>query len=81
MPKMSGYEAAQTIRMQESGDKIGVPIIAVTSSDREDEYNYCKTFGIDEVLFKPFLPVELLDVLSQFKLHIEEHKAFNNLKN
>lgn len=81
MPRMSGYEAAQKIRMSEPADIPGVPIIAVTASDREDEYNYCKSFGIDEVLFKPFLPVELLDVLSQFKTRIEQHHALNNLKN
>ena len=67
--------------MSEPADIPGVPIIAVTASDREDEYNYCKSFGIDEVLFKPFLPVELLDVLSQFKTRIEQHHALNNLKN
>ncbi|WP_372769456.1 response regulator [Pseudoalteromonas sp.] len=80
MPKMSGYDAAQKIRMQEPDDMPGVPIIAVTSSDREDEYNYCKSFGIDEVLFKPFLPIELLDILSQFKTRIRQYNAFSNLK-
>lgn len=80
MPKMNGYDAAQKIRMSEPADRLGVPIIAVTSSDREDEYAYCKSYGIDEVLFKPFLPIELLDVLSQFKARIEQHNTFNNLK-
>jgi CheY-like chemotaxis protein/nitrogen-specific signal transduction histidine kinase/HPt (histidine-containing phosphotransfer) domain-containing protein len=49
MPRMNGYEAAAKLR--EAGfDK---PIIAVTASALQDEWEYCRRAGMNDILLKP----------------------------
>lgn len=66
MPKLNGYEAAEKIRLAESSESNPIPIIALTAENNKDEAQYCKGFGIDNVLYKPFLPIELFDMLSHY---------------
>ena len=50
MPRMNGYEAAETLRNR----GFRKPIIAVTASAVSDEWKRCLKAGIDDVLIKPF---------------------------
>jgi CheY-like chemotaxis protein/HPt (histidine-containing phosphotransfer) domain-containing protein len=49
MPGMNGYEA--TAKLREAG--FGKPIIAVTASALQDEWEYCRQAGMDDILLKP----------------------------
>ncbi len=50
MPRMNGYEAAAWIRQREYRQ----PIIACTASAQENEREKCMSFGMNDVLPKPY---------------------------
>jgi len=59
MPRMNGYEAAESLRKQ--GFK--KPIVAVTASALSDERQHCLNAGIDDVLVKPFKRADIEKML------------------
>ena len=73
MPIMDGYEAAQEIKKTSN-----VPIIALTASVMQDEYERIKRENFDGYLRKPVLQEELFYMLSQFlpyqKISTEQNK-------
>lgn len=63
MPVMDGFEATQLIRKAEIGTGRHVPIIALTSYDREDDRERCLSSGMDEYLSKGASPNLLQEVV------------------
>jgi signal transduction histidine kinase/CheY-like chemotaxis protein len=51
MPVMNGFAAAQIIRQDISR---GLPIVALTAADAEEDKEKCKEIGFDDFLSKPF---------------------------
>ncbi len=64
MPIMDGYEAAQKIKKISN-----VPIIALTASVMQNEYEKIKKENFDGYLRKPVLREEIFTMLSQFLPH------------
>jgi len=63
MPVMDGFEATQTIRKAELETGRHVPIIALTSYDRDDDRERCLSSGMDEYLSKGASPNLLQEVV------------------
>lgn len=63
MPVMDGFKATQTIRQAELSLGTHVPIIALTSYDREDDRERCLSSGMDEYLAKGASPNTLQEVV------------------
>ncbi|KLG11721.1 hypothetical protein YA49_06455 [Enterobacter cloacae subsp. cloacae] len=65
MPEMDGYTLARRIR----DDWPTLPVIAVTASVTQQEYEECEDAGMTRVLYKPLL----LNELSQVLLEVCQH--------
>lgn len=65
MPGMSGLEAAQAIRAQESRGQ-RVPIIALTAHALNSEREFWLRSGIDDYVSKPLQESQLLHILQQW---------------
>src|SRR5579885_1164667 len=65
MPEIDGIECMQ--RMREVDDKRGkhTPIIAVTASVMSGDREFCLASGMDDYLSKPFVALELQQVLKR----------------
>ncbi|HRZ89944.1 MAG TPA: response regulator, partial [Spirochaetia bacterium] len=61
MPRMNGYEAAQTLRAQGYRG----PIVAVTASALKGERDKCLASGMDDILTKPFKKADLEALLAR----------------
>ncbi len=61
MPILDGYEA--TSRLREAGYKM--PIVACTAGSRENEKDIALSFGMNDVLYKPFTKEDLSIVLNR----------------
>ena len=61
MPILDGYEATRKLR--EAGYKM--PIIACTAGSKENEKEIALSFGMNDVLFKPFTKEDLSIVLNR----------------
>ena len=57
MPRMTGYEACQTLRGREETKDI--PIIFLSAKGQESEVRAGKEAGADDYIIKPFAPAEL----------------------
>ncbi len=67
MPRRDGYELAQAIRAEETGDADArVPIVALTANAITGEANRAKALGIDDYLTKPLKLDLLAQALSQW---------------
>lgn len=62
MPRLNGYEAASWIR--ERG--YTMPIIACTASAQENEKEKCLSFGMTDILPKPYRKNEIVDILLKY---------------
>jgi signal transduction histidine kinase/CheY-like chemotaxis protein/HPt (histidine-containing phosphotransfer) domain-containing protein len=62
MPRMNGYEAAAKLR--EAG--FGKPIIAVTASALQDEWERCRQAGMNDILLKPFKRPDIQAMLEKW---------------
>jgi signal transduction histidine kinase/DNA-binding response OmpR family regulator/HPt (histidine-containing phosphotransfer) domain-containing protein len=62
MPRMNGYEAAETLRRR----GFRRPIIAVTASALADEQERCKRSGFDDILIKPFKRPDIEKMLEKW---------------
>jgi signal transduction histidine kinase/FixJ family two-component response regulator len=65
MPVMNGLEATRAIR-GEGGVSAGVPVIALTAANADDEWPACRDAGMDGFLSKPFREQHLLAVLAEW---------------
>ena len=63
MPEMSGFEATETIRRQESGSGRHLPIIALTAHAMDGDRERCLESGMDGYLSKPVRGEELSRVI------------------
>ncbi len=61
MPKMDGVEATRAIRSMESG--VRTPIVAVTAHAMQDDADYFREAGMDDVVSKPVRKEQLLDAI------------------
>lgn len=59
MPRMNGYEAAESIRALKRPDAVAVPIMALTANAFRDDVDHALKCGMNDVVTKP-LDVELL---------------------
>lgn len=60
MPEMDGYEATRKIRTELGPPYNTIPIIALTASVVESDYNKCFAAGMNDIVPKPFKADELL---------------------
>lgn len=65
MPKMSGYEAAERIRMDTANPNNTVPMIALTAAALQSEKEKVFDSGMNEFVSKPFVPANLKKVMIQ----------------
>jgi signal transduction histidine kinase/CheY-like chemotaxis protein/ligand-binding sensor domain-containing protein len=66
MPVMNGYEAAKTIRLQEQGTDVHIPIIALTANAMKGDREMSLQAGMDDYIGKPIHVQELIDVLNRW---------------
>ena len=59
MPKMTGYEACETLKKQDSTRDI--PIVFLSAKGQEAEINIGLELGAEEYFLKPFTPEDLVD--------------------
>ncbi len=60
MPEMDGFEAAEYIRKVL---KNNIPIIGVTASHWEDDFEACTKMGMNTCISKPFYPDNLCELI------------------
>src|SRR6185295_11975963 len=65
MPEMDGFEATKTIRNQEALSGAHIPIIAMTAHALKGDRERCLDAGMDDYVFKPINPNELVRVLQK----------------
>ena len=58
MPEISGLELAQWIRRDSKAEVAQMPILGLTASTHPDDWERCRSAGMDGVLVKPMDPVE-----------------------
>nr|WP_274709055.1 response regulator [Variovorax sp. S12S4] len=63
MPKLTGYEVAQAVRLTPWGRQAF--LLAATGWGQESDKARARAAGFDAHLIKPFDPMELLDVLER----------------
>jgi signal transduction histidine kinase/DNA-binding response OmpR family regulator/HPt (histidine-containing phosphotransfer) domain-containing protein len=73
MPRMNGYEAAETLRKR----GFRRPVIAVTASALSDERERCMTVGFDDILIKPFKRPDLETMLNKWVNVRQDGKAWD----
>jgi two-component system, sensor histidine kinase len=66
MPGMDGYAATKEIRRIERGQGRHTPIIAVTASAMQENYEACINAGMDDVLTKPTSIASLRSILEHW---------------
>ena len=64
MPEMSGYEATQHIRLQETDHR--VPIVALTAGTIKGETSRCLDAGMDDYLSKPVLVSDISGMIEKY---------------
>jgi CheY-like chemotaxis protein/two-component sensor histidine kinase len=65
MPRVSGYEAAERIRMDTANLNNKVPMIALTAAALQSEKQKVFDSGMNEFVSKPFVPANLKKVMIQ----------------
>jgi CheY-like chemotaxis protein/HPt (histidine-containing phosphotransfer) domain-containing protein len=73
MPRMNGYEAAETLRKR----GFRRPVIAVTASALSDERERCMAVGFDDILIKPFKRSDLETMLNKWVNVRQDGKAWD----
>ncbi|MEX2336512.1 MAG: response regulator [Fulvivirga sp.] len=66
MPVMDGYEATRHIRETFKHPKKQIPIIALTANAIKGDNEKCLEVGMNDYLYKPFQPDDLLKLLSKY---------------
>lgn len=65
MPVMDGYEATRKIRMDFSGAKKNIPIIALTASVVRSDLDKCRAAGMNDYVPKPFKVHQLISAIAR----------------
>lgn len=65
MPKMSGYEVAESIRGEANSPNRSVPMIAFTAAALQSEKDKVFSSGMNEFVSKPFVPANLKRIMIQ----------------
>src|SRR5690606_9308207 len=73
MPIMSGFEAIKEIRKHHDQDKRNIPIITISASVLEHEQQAAFEVGADEVIGKPFNPVDLYNKITKTRSSKDEN--------
>ena len=68
MPQMNGYEA--TSWMRDNGYKC--PIIACTASAQENEREQCLSYGMTDILPKPYRRQDVMNIIQKYVKNTEE---------
>lgn len=63
LPDMDGAELCAEIRRRPDGSRI--PVLVMTGYQQESQLERFKASGVDDYLFKPFNPRELLEKVNQ----------------
>ncbi len=81
MPKMDGITFCNKIN--DPSLNLTVPIIVLTSLDDKEELNKVHEAGVDDIIFKPFDPQELLSIAKGKITRVEniKHSIEKNLEN
>ena len=66
MPEMDGLETTTAIRALETGQKVHVPIIALTAHALPSDRERCLEVGMDGYITKPIRPEELFTAIAQY---------------
>ncbi|MCB1215239.1 MAG: response regulator [Deltaproteobacteria bacterium] len=69
MPKMSGFECARAIRLEELAKGSHIPIVALTAHAMRGDRERCLNAGMDAYVPKPINPEELKQILEEFHVH------------
>lgn len=64
LPRIDGFDVCR--RIKSSPKTKNLPVIAVTAFDVPDIVNKCKLAGVDEVILKPFDPVNLVEMIKRY---------------
>jgi CheY-like chemotaxis protein len=63
MPKMTGYEACQALKADESTRLI--PVVFLSAKGQESEIKHGTELGAEAYFLKPFVPDELIDTVQK----------------
>ncbi len=74
MPEMDGFEATSRIRQREFEAGGHLPIIAMTANAMAGDRQRCIDSGMDDYLSKPFVPVDLLNIIDQWSHACTDHR-------
>ena len=74
MPNMNGYEMATEIKKSE--DLASIPIVFLTARAREQDKINVLNLGVDDYLFKPFNPEELLVRIKNLLAQKKQRSSF-----
>ncbi len=66
IPGLTGDKLAKEIRNNHDINKAKVPIVALTASVVNEDFEYYSATGINDILLKPFKEVELQNMLSKY---------------
>ena len=67
MPVMDGIEATEIIRATEQQKSIAsIPIIAVTASSNNEDWERCISVGMNAFVTKPINETQLFELINQF---------------
>jgi signal transduction histidine kinase/ActR/RegA family two-component response regulator len=82
MPQLDGYATTKAIREAEGSSRAPIPIIALTASDRVEDYKHCLDVGMNDYLPKPFERYQLLEKVSGCigELVFKEYESSSGLK-
>jgi signal transduction histidine kinase/CheY-like chemotaxis protein len=67
MPVMDGFEATAAIRKKEGSSGVRVPVVALTAHAMKGDQEKCRAGGMDGYLTKPIRPLELDEVLQNYR--------------
>ena len=76
MPVLSGYGATETIRKQEAGGPVHIPIIAMTADAMPGTRERCLSAGMDHYISKPIDQDELREIIGRWVTFVDEPKEF-----
>ena len=62
MPGMNGYQATEIIKK----DLKDVKVVGVTANPFEDNIEKCKKSGMDDVIVKPIIKKNLIEVINKY---------------
>ncbi len=66
MPGMSGIECTREIRRRECGTGAHIAIVGFTGNENEGVRDDCLKSGMDDVLVKGAMPIELVEIVSRW---------------